>query len=197
MSTGEDTGRRLSGVQLAAGVIAVLVMGFLVLLATQEVERDGVNFGVVGQPAPAVRAVSYQGDTFDLDVVVQDNTVASPDQQTWVVLNFFGSWCVGCIEEHDELVRFDQEGARSAVGLECRTELVGVTFDDTEENVIEFFADRGGEWPVLVGEGTNAAVVAYGVTAAPETIVVAPNGLVAAKFAGPVTYEQLTRVIQC
>ncbi len=113
-----------------------------------------------------------------------------------MVVNFFGSWCVGCIEEHDELVRFDTEGVLGSGGSECSTRLVGVTFSDTAEKVEAFFEARGGDWPVLVGE-TNSMVVDFGVTAAPETAVVAPDGMVVAKFTGPLTYERLAEVIRC
>ena len=59
-----------------------------------------------------------------------------------------------------------------------------------------FFERLGGDWPVLVGE-TNSTVVDFGVTAPPETVIIAPSGLVVQKIVGKTTYEQLGELIPC
>ena len=188
---------RLSGVQVTVAIVAIVAVGFLLVLGSTKVDRNGVNFDIVGSPAPSVTGVSYQGEVFDLDAVLQANRSLPAAEQRWVVLNFFGSWCVECVREHGDLVRFDTEGVITPDGRACAVDLIGVTFDDSPENVREFFETRGGDWPVLVSGGLSAAVVQYGVTAAPETIVVAPNGLVIEKFAGAVTYDLLREHITC
>ena len=58
-----------------------------------------------------------------------------------------------------------------------------------------FFAERGGDWPVLVRD-TDSFTVSYGVIKVPETFVVAPNGLVVAKFSGEITAKRLDDVIR-
>ncbi len=189
-------GRRLSGLQITAALTAIVLVGFVLLLASGKVQRNGVNFDVVGSPAPPVRGVSYQGTSFDLEDVLARNRTVPAEEQTWVVLNFFGSWCAECVVEHPALVEFDTEGVTSD-GRRCSTQLVGVTFDDSPENVRTFFEVRGGDWPVLVSGEISAAVVRYGVTAAPETIVIAPSGIVVEKFAGAITYADLADRISC
>src|SRR3546814_7964023 len=62
----------------------------------------------------------------------------------WVAVNFFASWCTPCIQEHPELVAFDEahrEAGDAAV--------VSVTYDDRTDDAKEFFAKRGGDWPVV------------------------------------------------
>src|SRR3546814_7865580 len=83
----------------------------------------------------------------------------------WVAVNFFSSWCTPCIQEHPELVAFDEahrEAGDAAV--------VSVTYDDRTDDAKEFFAKRGGDWPV-VDDPENSIGVAYGVARVPETFL--------------------------
>ena len=63
----------------------------------------------------------------------------------WVVGNFFSTTCQPCIVEHPELIEFQE--AHEPVG---DATVVSVAFDDAASNVEEFFAENGGDWPVLV-----------------------------------------------
>ena len=60
------------------------------------------------------------------------------------------------------------------------------TFDDDADDAREFFEEHGGTWPVI-DDPENSIGVAYGVAQVPETFVIAPNGTVVQRFAGPVT----------
>src|SRR3546814_13287930 len=82
------------------------------------------------------------------------------------------------MEEHPELVAFDEahrEAGDAAV--------VSVTYDDRTDDAKEFFAKRGGDWPV-VDDPENSLGVAYGVARVPETFLVAPNGIVVERIVG-------------
>ncbi len=181
---------RPTAVQIAAAVVGIVVLGFVVLLATRDVQRNGPNTDIVGQSVPPVAGVSYDGTRFDIDDILRANREVARADQTWVVVNFFASWCVPCRVEHPELIRFDTEGTS------CPTRLVGVTFQDQAENVASFFDELGGDWPVLVGD-TASMVIDFSVLTAPETVVVAPSGLVTAKIIGETSYDQLTEAVQC
>ncbi len=50
---------------------------------------------------------------------------------------------------------------------------------------------------MLLDEGTNRVAINYSVMTAPETVLIAPNGLVAKKIVGPITYEKLVAGIEC
>lgn len=183
-------------IRVTAGVVGVVVLVFIALLATRQPAENDPSFDIVGEPSPPVAGVSYDGATFDLDEILLANRQLPPEEQTWVVVNFFASWCAPCEAEHPDLIRFDREGLLRPDGTACSTELVGITVRDDADDVADFFDRLGGDWPVLVGE-TNSSVVNFGVTAPPETVIIAPNGLVVQKIVGQTSYEQLTEVIPC
>ena len=86
-----------------------------------------------------------------------------------MVLNFFASWCMPCLEEHPELLAFD-----AAHRAEGDAVLVSVTFDDKADDARAFFEEHGGAWPVI-DDPENSIGVAYGVAQVPETFVIAPE----------------------
>ncbi len=137
---------------------------------------ESINPGVVGQQAPQVVGLSLDGEFFD-----------SEEVDGFLVVNFFATWCVGCIVEHPELVKTE------AWGQENNVEIVAGVFDgDDPVDVANFFAQNGGGWPVLEDPtiSTNFAVGQI-----PETFVVGPNGVVLERFQGEVTLDDIQGVV--
>ena len=171
--------RRRAGraVALVALAVAVAVAVLVIFLALGDPQRGTlIGRSAVGKPAPPITGLTLAGDTFDLD----------DHRGRWVLVNFFATWCAGCIQEHPELVAFSERHAgRDAI-------VVTVAFDDSPEAVRTFFERAGGDWPVLAGD-VGSVPVDYGVTAVPETYLVSPAGYVVDKLvgAGGVTAEQL------
>lgn len=169
------------GVLVAATLTGVVLAGFIVLLAVSDTQRtSSVSFEIVGEVAPPISGATLDGGRYDL-----------VDQRgDWVVVNFFASWCVGCRVEHPELVEFTERHQGDGV------QLVAVMFGDTERAAREFFTELGGDWPALV-EDTGGIAIDYGVTAVPETLLVAPSGRVIQKWIGAygVTADELDRAI--
>ncbi len=156
--------------------VAVATALLLVLLATRSPSAErAVDSHLLGAVAPLIEGPTIEGDWFDID----------DHRGQWVVVNFFSTTCVPCIKEHPELVAFQESHA--PVG---DATVVSVTFDDRASNVIDFFAEHGGDWPVLV-EDTGTFAVRYGVTGVPESYLVAPTGVVAAKLIGGITASEL------
>ena len=64
-----------------------------------------------------------------------------------------------------------------------------------EDAALAFRDELGGDWP-LAADPASRTAIAYGVFGVPETFVIAPDGSVAAKSTGAVTYEWLTDEIE-
>jgi cytochrome c biogenesis protein CcmG/thiol:disulfide interchange protein DsbE len=160
-------------------VVALLAVAFVGVLATREpaTERRAKS-PLIGQVAPALVAPTLDGGEFDID----------DHRGQWVVVNFFATWCPPCREEHPELVAFDE--SHRAAG---DATVVSVVYDDSEDDVRDFFAEEGGDWPVVTDDGVAAA--GYGVIAVPETYLVTPLGYVVQKYTGGVTQNAIEQDI--
>jgi cytochrome c biogenesis protein CcmG/thiol:disulfide interchange protein DsbE len=167
---------------LVASIVIAVVLALLVaVLATREPAVNRVaKSPLLGKQAPAMAAETIDGDTFEL---------ADLEGQ-WVLVNFLASWCEPCKAEHDDLVQFSEAHAATR-----DASVVSVVFDDDAESVREYFAERGGDWPVLLDD-EGAAAVAWGVPKAPETFLVAPNGRVVLKISGELTYAFVEEQLQ-
>jgi cytochrome c biogenesis protein CcmG/thiol:disulfide interchange protein DsbE len=154
----------------------VPVFAFAVLLASG-LGRDPRELPseLVGRRAPA----------FALPELGGRGDIAGPLDGQVVVVNFWASWCLECHLEHDALAAaWDRYRERGVV-------FVGVVFEDTEGAALAYAAEQGGDWPLLMDPASRTAI-AYGVFGVPETFVIAPDGTIAAKTVGPVTYAWLT-----
>jgi cytochrome c biogenesis protein CcmG/thiol:disulfide interchange protein DsbE len=170
----EVAGRRRTGMFVSLIVALVLVV-FVAILATREpaTERRSKS-PLIGKVAPALEGETLDGGTFDID----------DHRGEWVVVNFFATWCPPCVEEHPELVAFDQ--AHRAAG---DATVVSVVYNERPEVVADFFAERGGDWPVIAEGGL--ASVDYGVVKVPETYLITPGGDVVQKYTGGVTQQMI------
>jgi cytochrome c biogenesis protein CcmG/thiol:disulfide interchange protein DsbE len=165
---------------VVSAVVAVVAVAFVALLATREPAADReATSPIVGRTAPALAGETLDGGSFDID----------DHQGRWVVVNFFATWCTPCRQEHPELVAFDEAHSRTG-----DAEVVSVLYSDRVSTARDYFADYGGEWPVVIDPDGQVALD-YGLVKVPETYVVAPNGVVVAKLIGGVTRDGLDRVI--
>lgn len=177
----QPSGRRVA--PFVGIAVLVVMLGFLWIL----ISADGPDTSetaetpLAGKPAPAIVSTTMDGEPFDL----------SRRRGSWVVLNFFNSTCVPCIREHPELMKFSTEqAARGTDGAELYT----VVFDDSDGPVREFFEENGGDWPI-VRDPDGTIAVSFGMSQVPETWVVSPEGIVAARFIGEITSADLTASI--
>lgn len=166
--------------RVIALVVGVALLGLVVLLATRDTASNQLRGAeLIGNLAPPIVGTDIHGEAFDVDDL----------RGSWVAVNFFATWCAPCIREHPELIEFSERHAATG-----DRRVVGVVWGDDPANVREFFAERGGDWPVVTD--TDGGIgVAYQVTAAAETYIVAPNGVVVEKLFSSVTANQLDAII--
>jgi len=175
-----DVPRRGRMVLLISLVTAVVLAAFVFVLATRDPATDReTKSPLLGKVAPALSGETLDGGTFDIDDY--------PGR--WVVVNFFATWCVPCRTEHPQLDAFDRAHRDRGDAV-----LVSVIYDDKTDDARDFFAENGGDWPVVV-DGRGRLPVAYGVSGVPETYLIDPDGRVFVKLIGGVTKEGLEQLM--
>ncbi len=172
----EPTGS--SSIRTIAIVIGVVVVGLIALLAFGGGDQITERNGTLGKRVPLVQGMPLDG-LAGTSVNSDGEPIAysiDAENGSWVLVNFFATWCAGCIVEHPELVALEGWGQSNNLSL------VAVVFDDADTAAIQkFFRDRGGNWPVLRSPGS---AIDFQISLIPESFLVAPSGLVVEHYVG-------------
>lgn len=176
-------GRKRRVAPLVVGAIAIVMAAlFFVLVRADPNHDESAATPLLGRVAPVAAGVLDDGTPFEL----------SRRKGSWVVLNFFTHDCVPCVREHPELIEFvEQQRALGADGAEFYT----IVRDSNREEVDAFFAENGGDWPVVYDDRYEF-VNRFGVALVPETWIIDPNGIVQRRLISQVTAEGLGTLIQ-
>lgn len=167
---------------VVAAVALVAVALFWVLAGAETNPDETADSPLLGQPAPPSTGVYADGTPFEL----------SRRRGSWVVLNFFTHNCAPCIREHPELIAFvDQQRALGVDGAE----FYSIVQHSTRDQVEDFFAERGGDWPIVYDDRYEFQND-FGVAQVPETWIIDPNGFVRSRIISEVTAEGLSTFIQ-
>lgn len=159
--------------------LAVVVAAFIVLLATRSpISNDRPSTLLIGKMAPEISGVSIIDGR-------QVSLTSLRSQNKFVLVNFFGSYCVPCIKEHPDLVKIDTD-------LAADVSILGVTFEENVDDARDFFKQRGGTWPVVDSPRT---AVDYGVVKIPESFLISPSGVVLFKATGGITAKNFKEIL--
>jgi cytochrome c biogenesis protein CcmG/thiol:disulfide interchange protein DsbE len=103
------------------------------------------------------------------------------------VVNVWASWCVPC---HDEMPLLVQ------IAKDNRLQVVGINYKDAADNARRFLGRYGNPFGIVGVDGNGRASIEWGVYGVPETFVVGREGTIVYKMVGPVTPENIDRVLR-
>src|SRR5687767_2115841 len=142
---------------------------------------------VTGSTTPPAASCKAEGPA-NLSLTMKDMNGADyklADLKGKVVLvNFWASWCAPCLAEIPEFIKVREEYHDKGF------EIIGISTDDTPEQLRDFAAKYKTNYPLL--QVTGEAEDAYGpVFGLPTSIIVARDGSVCKRHFGPLSKEQL------
>jgi cytochrome c biogenesis protein CcmG, thiol:disulfide interchange protein DsbE len=173
-----DIRKRSNRARFVVAVVLVVMVGIVVVLATRPSSNSQKGESpLVGKEAPAV-----EGETID-----GERVALSDYRGKWVLVNVFATWCIPCLEEHPDLVRFAENSTDEV-------QVFGVIFKDQAESVRQFRKKNGGNWPMVTDDDGSAAVD-LGIRGVPESFLISPDGVIRAKIIGGVTVAKLEGVL--
>jgi cytochrome c biogenesis protein CcmG/thiol:disulfide interchange protein DsbE len=170
---------RLAQLVRIAVVFALLGLVLTLALAFRRDPHD-IRTGTIGKPAPG----------FSLERLDGSGKLSLADLSgKVVVVNFFASWCLPCIQENPALVRVHERYRGSDVIL------VGVDFQESRENGMAYVQRMGIGW-TTVGDDDGRVALSYGVFGPPETFFIGPDGVIAGRHIGPIGEATLVNAIE-
>lgn len=173
----EEQATRSTGIAWGRVVVWGIIIGLLGLLGWQLIQ-SGLSQPTEGR-APDFTLTTFEG---------QEIHLADLRGQV-VVLNFWASWCVPCIEEAPELEATWQAYKDQSVMF------IGIDYLDAERKGLDFLAEHGVTYPN--GPDLRQKVSGdYRITGVPETFVIDPQGDITFHVALPITRDLLSREIE-
>jgi cytochrome c biogenesis protein CcmG, thiol:disulfide interchange protein DsbE len=185
MSTATETPRKPKRrllVLLPLAVFIALAALFLLRLGAGDASR--IPSALIGKPAPTTNLPPIAGLERDGAAVPGVSNATFAGKVTLV--NVWASWCVPC---HDEVPFLDK------LAKDKRIQLVGINYKDEEGNARRFLGRYGNPYAATGVDPKGRAGIEWGVYGVPETFVVGRDGRIAEKLIGPVTPDNIDRVL--
>jgi len=176
--TGEKTGKRLLLLIPFLLFIGFVIPAFFRITAEKDGDSaDSIPNALAGKPAPRLilpllLAPEGQEDAplFDSDKLKGRVTL----------VNFWGSWCPPCREEHEFLLTLTNNPA---------FRLIGVNYKDSRENAARFLGQLGNPFAEIGFDESGRAAIDWGVYGPPETFILSKNGIILYRFIGPLNEQ--------
>lgn len=96
-----------------------------------------------------------------------------------VLLNVWASWCAACIEEQVFMLQLAREGIP----------IYGIDYKDNAENALQWLAQWGDPYKLIVQDHEGKVAIDLGVYGAPETFVIDQKGIIRYRHAGAMNQE--------
>ncbi|MGE5624243.1 MAG: DsbE family thiol:disulfide interchange protein [Bacillota bacterium] len=105
-------------------------------------------------------------------------------QEEWkgrvVLVNFWGSWCVACRDEHPVLMQFAGEHVIPIYGLDYKDERAAAE---------DMLTKQGNPYTAIAFDANGDVAINWGVYGAPETFLLDKHGVIRQKYIGPLTQD--------
>ncbi len=99
--------------------------------------------------------------------------------KVWL-LNFWGTWCPACRDEHPRLIEYAKSGA---------VPIYGVDYKDDRATALQLLSELGNPYVLNAFDVDGRVSIDYGVYGAPESYLIDRNGVIRFKQIGPITDE--------
>jgi cytochrome c biogenesis protein CcmG/thiol:disulfide interchange protein DsbE len=142
-------------------------------------DHSVVPSALIGKPAPHLSLPALEGTKRPaLDPASFKGSVT--------VVNVWASWCAPCRVEHPLLVRLARDP---------RIRVAGINYKDQPANALKFLTQLGNPFAAIGVDTAGRAAIEWGVYGVPETFLVGRDGMIRYKQVGPITPENLSRLL--
>lgn len=150
-------------------VFLFIIMIFMAKMLETDRKTDSP---IIGKDLPA----------FDLPIAVTgtDKLASADIKGHYSLINVFASWCIPCKLEHSFLLKIKEEG---------KLPIYGINWKDEPQIVEKWFKEKGNPYTKIGADKDGKVIVKLGVTGAPETFLISPDGKIVFRYAGMLTED--------
>jgi cytochrome c biogenesis protein CcmG, thiol:disulfide interchange protein DsbE len=165
----------------------IIFAGFAVLFWFRLGDGDPsrIPSALIGRPAPQTTLPPLEGLASNGKAVPGLNPADFKGKVS--VVNVWASWCVPC---HDEARLLTE------LGKDSRLQMIGINYKDSSENARRFLGQYGNPFAMVGVDGKGRAAIEWGVYGVPETFIVGREGKIVYKLVGPITPDNIDRVVR-
>lgn len=162
---------------MALPPVAFAALAGMFWFGMQRENPNDLPSAFVGRAVPAVAVTPLA----DLPLLTPE-ALSAPGVK---VVNFWASWCAPCRAEHPQLETLAAEGVT----------IHGVNYKDEPEKARAFLAELGNPYASIGADGGRMGLD-WGLYGVPETFIIDAEGRVRFRYPGPITRQELERVIR-
>ena len=154
-------------------LIIVTFFIFVCLFFALNKKEQTLKSPLLNKPAPEI----------NLDTLVEDYKLSNNNFRNEVVLvNFFASWCIPCIVEHDFLFELKKQKP---------IKIYGINYKDNIENLEVWLKKLGNPYTKIGIDKTGTTGIDWGVNGIPESFLIDQNGIIKHKINGVIDEKQI------
>ena len=180
----ESHGKIRRNILVLLPLLAFLGLAALFFVRLGAGDASHIPSALIGRPAPATDLPPLAGLERDGKPVPGLTNATFAGAVTLV--NVWASWCVPCADE----VPFLEKLAKDK-----RIQLVGINYKDAPDNARRFLNRYGNPFVASGADVSGRTSIDWGVYGVPETYVIGRDGNIAYKLIGPITANNLDKVL--
>ena len=166
-------------------LVGFLALAMLFMLRLGSGDPSRIPSALIGHPAPPTNLPPLAGlaragkPVPGIEAAVFDGAVT--------LVNVWASWCVPCRDEAPLLME---------LAADPRIRVIGINYKDQADNARRFLGRYGNPFVANGVDGNGRAAIDWGVYGVPESFLVGRDARIAFKLIGPITPDNLVKVLK-
>jgi cytochrome c biogenesis protein CcmG/thiol:disulfide interchange protein DsbE len=170
---------------VALPLLAFLALAALFFVRLGAGDASRIPSALIGQPAPKTDLPPLIG--LERDGKAVPGLTNDTFKGAVTLVNVWASWCVPCVSEAPLLVELAKDK---------RIQIVGINYKDSPDNARRFLNRYGNPFTASGVDANGRNSIDWGVYGVPETFIVGRDGAIAYKLVGPITAENMVKVLE-
>ena len=154
------------------GLIITTIFIFTSLFFALNKKEQNLKSPLLNKPVPEINLNSLKnGKLNNIDF-----------KKEVILVNFFASWCVPCIVEHDFLFQLKKQKS---------IKIYGINYKDDIKNLKVWLEKLGNPYSKIGIDETGITGINWGVNGIPESFLIDQNGIIRHKINGVINEKQI------